>query len=239
MKNITKEELKTILENHKKWLGDVHCGAQANLSWADLSRADLSGANLSMANLSWANLSMANLSRANLSRADLSRANLSRANLSWANLSGVNLSRANLSRANLSRANLSGVNLSRANLSAKTKIEQHALDKYFPICCPSDGAFIGWKKARGKIVKLLIPEDAMRSSAFGRKCRCNKAVVLGIEERDGTDSELNEVCSNHDINFIYVVGKTVSVGNFCKDRKQECAPGIHFFITRQEAVDYN
>ena len=218
MKNITKEELRIILENHKKWLDGVDCGERADLSGADLSGADLSGANLS---------------RADLSGADLSRADLSRANLSRANLSGANLSGADLSGANLSRANLSG-----ANLSAYTKIEQHTLNKYFPICCPSDGAFIGWKKASCKIVKLLIPEDAIRSSAFGRKCRCNKAVVLRIEECNGTDSKLNEVCSSYDRNFIYAVGAEVHVDDFCEDRKQECAPGIHFFITRQEAVDY-
>ena len=218
MRNITKEEFQIILENHKKWMEGVDGGERADLSRANLSGADLSGANLF--------------------GADLSRANLSGADLSGANLFGANLSGADLSRADLSGANLFGANLFGANLSAETKIEQSALDKYFPICCPSDGAFIGWKKASDKIVKLLIPEDAKRSSALGRKCRCSKAVVLGIEECDGTDSKLNEVCSNYNKNFIYVVNKTVSVDDFCEDRKQECAPGIHFFITRQEAVDY-
>ena len=67
MKTYTKEELKVILDNHKKWL-----------LWAtDGVRADLSGANLSGANLSGADLSGAYLSRANLSGADLSGANLS------------------------------------------------------------------------------------------------------------------------------------------------------------------
>ena len=42
-----------------------------------------------------------------------------------------------------------------------------------------------------------------------------------------------------DENFIYRIGETVEVKNFDCDRSHECAPGIHFFITRQEAVDYN
>ena len=92
------EELKTILDDHAKWLrGDG--GKQANLSGANLSGADLSEANLSGANLSWANLSEANLRGANLAGADLSEANLS-----WANLAGANLSWANLSEANLAGA---------------------------------------------------------------------------------------------------------------------------------------
>jgi hypothetical protein len=79
-------ELKRILEEHRKWV----CGEEGG-----------SRANLSVANLSGANLSGANLSRADLSRANLSWTNLSRANLSGANLSGANLSWANLSRADL------------------------------------------------------------------------------------------------------------------------------------------
>ena len=32
---------------------------------------------------------------------------------------------------------------------------------------------------------------------------------------------------------------TVEVDNFCENRWNECAPGIHFFINRQEAINYN
>jgi hypothetical protein len=38
--------------------------------------------------------------------------------------------------------------------------------------------------------------------------------------------------------FAYKVGDMVSVDDFDTNRWNECAPGIHFFITRQEAVDY-
>ena len=175
--------------------------------------------------------------RANLSGANLSGANLSVANLSRANLSGANLSGANLSGANLSGANLSGANLSRANLNSETKIDN--MDKYFPQICPSHGSFIAWKKARdGLIIKLQIPEDARRSSAFGRKCRCDKAVVLELQNKDGSKADARTIYSQYDKSFAYTVGEEVSVEDFCEDRKQECAAGIHFFVTRQEAVDY-
>ena len=156
------------------------------------------------------------------------RADLSRANLSGANLSGANLSGADLPRANLSGANLSGANLSRAKNIP-----------YIPMACPDSGAFTAWKKAMGKIVKLLVPEDAKRSSATERKCRCDKAVVLAIENIDGTDSGLSSVANGYDPKFLYTVNETVTVPNFCEDRFLECAAGIHFFINRQEAVDYN
>ena len=106
------------------------------------------------------------------------------------------------------------------------------------MACPDTGSFIGFKKASGHIVMLGIPEDARRLSATGRKCRCDKAFVIRIEEMDGTTSGLTEVVSDHDSSFVYKVGKMVSVPDFCEDRWQECSAGIHFFINRQEAVNY-
>ena len=134
-------------------------------------------------------------------------------------------------RADLSGADLSEVDLSEADLSG-------AKNLYLPITCPEEGEFIGFKKARGYIVKLKITEDAKRCSATGRKCRCSKAVVLSITKRDGSDSGVKEVASGYDGNFKYRVGETIEEPAFCDDRWIECAPGIHFFITRQEAVDY-
>lgn len=46
------------------------------------------------------------------------------------------------------------------------------------------------------------------------------------------------IASDYDSSFIYKVGTIVSVGNFDMNRWNECAPGIHFFITRDEAVKY-
>ena len=232
MKKITKKELTAFLRKHKLWLEDKDGGERANLSGANLSGADLSVANLSGANLSGANLSGAYLSGADLSGADLSGANLSVAYLSGANLSGANLSGANLSGAYLSGADLSGANLSGADLSGARNIA-------CPIACPEEGEFIGFKKVQGGyIVKLKITEDAKRCSATGRKCRCSKAVVLSITNKDGSDSGLTEAKSKHDAKFVYRVGETVEVKDFCEDRWKECSEGIHFFITRKEAEDY-
>ena len=160
--------------------------------------------------------------RADLSRANLSRADLSRANLFRANLSGADLSEANLSEANLSEADLFG---------AKNA-------PFIPYACPAVGSFIGYKKASGHIVELEILSEAQRLSAAGRKCRCDKAKVLSIQNLDGTISERKSVASNQDGNFIYTVGEIVEVKDFDTDRWNECSTGIHFFINRQEAVDY-
>lgn len=109
---------------------------------------------------------------------------------------------------------------------------------FYPLQCPETGSFTGYKKACGYIVKLEICADAKRSSATSRKCRCSKAKVLGITNMDGSESELTGVASDYDENFIYRVGETVEVPDFDKNRWNECAAGIHFFITRDEAVMY-
>ena len=109
---------------------------------------------------------------------------------------------------------------------------------FVPFACPDTGSFIGWKKAHGKIIKLEIPADAKRCSATSNKCRCSKAKVLEIQNLDGSISEITKIRSDYDYEFIYEVGKTVSVKDFCENRWKECGQGIHFFINRQSAVEY-
>lgn len=106
------------------------------------------------------------------------------------------------------------------------------------LSCPTEGSFIGWKKASGHIVKLRIPEDARRSSATEHKCRCDKAYVMEIQNMDGTRATVDAVRSDRDKNFVYTVGATVEVPDFDDNRWSECAPGIHFFIDRRAAVEY-
>ena len=160
------------------------------------------------------------------------RANLRGANLYGANLRGANLYGANLNEANLYGANLRGANLNGANLRGAKNLN-------FPIACPEKGSFIGFKKCQNNmIVKLEITEDALRCSATGRKCRCSKAKVLSITNLDGAESNIEFVSSKRDPCFIYKVGEIVEVKDFDTNRWNACSTGIHFFITRQEAVDY-
>ena len=43
---------------------------------------------------------------------------------------------------------------------------------------------------------------------------------------------------DHDKDFIYKVGEIVEVKDFDENRWEECSTGIHFFLTRDEAVRY-
>ena len=191
------------------------------------------------ADLRYACLRDAALCGANLHGADLSRADLSRADLRGADLRYADLSRANLHGADLSRANLRGANLRDAN-HVKLSIAKTSI-------LPDEGDIIGWKKAwtdnemppTPVIVKLLIPADAQRSNATGRKCRASTARVLDLQDKQGNSLPPDTTAySGYDTDFTYKKGETVHVENFDTNRWNECAPGIHFFITRIEAVEY-
>ena len=219
------------IEIKNRWTGNIlfEYLSENNTIKKTVSEAIKSGANLREANLCGADLREANLRGANLCGADLRGANLCGADLREANLRGADLCEADLREANLCEANLCEANLREANLRG-------AKGAY--MACPTDGSFIGWKKASGYIVKLQIPEDARRSSAGGEKCRCDKAYVAEIQNTDGTKANIEAIHSNRDNNFVYTVGATVEVPDFDDDRWNECAPGIHFFIDRRAAVEY-
>ena len=220
------ESIEAILKEH-----GLDC-----LRSADLRSADLSDADLSDADLSDADLSDADLHGADLSDADLSDANLRSADLSAANLRSADLSDADLSDADLHGANLRGANLHGANLSELTVAQTSIL--------PDEGDIIGWKKAitldgAPIIVKLLIPADAQRSNATGRKCRASTARVLDLQDKQGNSLPPDTTAySSYDPDFTYQKGETVHVEDFDTNRWEECAPGIHFFITRIEAAEY-
>ena len=238
------DNIEAILKEH-----GYDCLHDANLCGADLSGANLHGANLYDANLHDANLCGADLSGAylcganlhdaDLHGADLSHAYLCDAYLCGADLSGANLHGANLSDADLRYADLCGADLRDANhvqLSiAKTSI------------LPDEGDIIGWKKAwtdgtmlpKSVIVKLLIPADAQRSNATGRKCRASTARVLDLQDKQGNSLPPDTTAySSYDPEFTYKKGETIHVEDFDTNWCLECAPGIHFFITRIEAAEY-
>lgn len=260
---MTKDKLKKILENHKKWSvcdgGERACLENANLKYADLKDANLEGAVLEGADLEGANLEGANLMNVDISHSNLQGANLSNANLRYTNLRNTDLRGANLNGAVLEWADLSyaclkgaylkgaclmgaclrwvdlqGADLTKSDLQG-ANLEHAIYDEYtsfYALQCPEEGAFIGWKKCQnGVIVKLLIPEDAKRSSATTRKCRASKAIVIDVI---GADKGISTV----DTNFIYEVGKEMIPDSFDENRWKECSHGIHFFLTREEAERY-
>jgi len=158
-------------------------------------------------------------------------ANLRDANLRGAYLGGANLGGANLRDAYLRDAYLRDANLGGANLRDAKEIP------YIPFACPSDGAFIGWKKVNGHLIKLEIPEDAKRCSATTNKCRCDMAMVLSITDIK-TGAERKYTTNQNYAKTTYTVGEMVYPDSFDENRWNECSNGIHFFINKQEAINY-
>jgi hypothetical protein len=148
------------------------------------------------------------------------KANLQSADLRYADLQSANLRSADLRYANLQSANLR----SAKNVSAITNAQT--------LIVPESGSFEGWKICRDKVlVRVLIPKDAARSNATGRKCRAEKVKVLQV-------IGAKEGVSQHEAKVIYKKGNVVKCHEWTVDRWVECGGGIHFFITRAEAEAY-
>ena len=225
------ENIEAILKEH-----GFDCLHGADLRHANLRYADLRSADLRSANLSYADLSLADLRYAGLRSANLYGAGLRRADLYGAGLYGADLRSADLSSADLRHADLRYADLHDAN-HVKLSIAEISI-------LPDEGDIIGWKKAyvdstTPVIVKLLIPTDAQRSNSTGRKCRASKAQVLDLQDKQGNSLPPDSTArSSYDPDFTYKKGETMHVEDFDTNRWNECAPGIHFFITRIEAVEY-
>lgn len=109
-----------------------------------------------------------------------------------------------------------------------------------------EGEIIGYKKAVGHfglyhqscIVKLRIPEDALRSKAFGKKSRCSKAYVEDIYAVQDHNWKTTKAYSCYDPSFNYILKRMVEVKDFDICPWKECSTGIHFFENEQDAIDY-
>jgi hypothetical protein len=101
--------------------------------------------------------------------------------------------------------------------------------------CPATGDFTGWKKVEcGVILELRIIGRRL-GGRVGRKCRTDHARVVAAHSNLGCPEPF---ASYHNPNYTYTVGKDAISWLFDPDWRHECAPGIHFFMTRQEAEYY-
>ncbi len=212
-----------------------------NLSCANLENADLNGANLYNANLAKANLEWASLCDADLRYANLIFSSLRNADLRWADLKNADLKSAYLKGVRLDCANLNGVEFNHSNLVnaflddangdlieyRKGKILTEDIIGYK--MCDKD-AYCIERPMKRIIVTLKIPRGAIVFSINGRKCRTNRAKVIAIEGADRAYSTFKYMS--------YYVGDEFNIYNFNCEYNMECAEGIHFFMTREEAFKY-
>ena len=211
-------ELDKVLALHVKWLedSDSYVGRRADLSGAWLAGASLRGANLQHADMSYATLT----------GADLTGADLRYVNLTGADLTGADLTGAQTCRASLGLTNLDGA-----------KLPSPIVDL---TACK-----VGYKKVwngdrtERVVIELRFPKGTkLTSTIFGRKCRASRALVAQCVT-PGHENE-TEFRSLYDNSFVYRVGETAKpTKRFNNSSTIECTSGIHFFVTEEEAENYD
>jgi hypothetical protein len=200
----------------------------SDLRYSDLRYSDLRYSDLRCSDLRYSDLRDSDLSYSDLRYSDLSDSDLRDSDLRYSDLRYSDLRCSDLRYSDLRCSDLSYSDLRYSDLSGSDLRDRDAAR----LSITPQGDLIGWKKCCGKvIVKLLIPATAKRSNATGRKCRAEYVDVLEVIGS-------LEAVSNHDGKTRYIAGQRVTCDSWCEDRWQECAGGIHFFITREEAEEY-
>ena len=167
-------------------------------------------------------MSDADMRYANISCANMGSVNMRYANMSCAYVRGANMMDADMRNANMIDTDMRSADLHDANMSCADRLRK-GIKLSEPI--------IGWKKCKNNVlVKLEIPRGAIVFSINNKKCRTDKAKVLEIIGAD-------RAYSNHKF-FSYYVGDVIEIFDFNCQYNVECAEGIHFFKTREEAENY-
>lgn len=201
---------------------------------------EMNGRDLSRWNLEWGDFWKVSFRNTDFRRSSLKNARFRECDFTGADFRDADLRGTDLRGCNLTGADLRGADIRLCVLEnaelADVKMDSSTLG--FVMRCPEKGAFIAYKKCvYDRIVMLLVPADARRSSATGPTCRCDKAKVLSIRSFDGK-KEFDEAWSLVDENFVYRKGKWVYADSFTEDRWKDSTHGIHFWMTREEAIGY-
>lgn len=233
MKKISEEELKKAIN-----LRDT--GEYPNLRERQFEHMDLTGWDLHHMDFSLSSFQDVRLDHVNFENSSVENALFDGNSLYGANFQNANMKTAAFRECDMRTCNIKGANLYGAVLE-HAKLDDIQSDddtQWFRMCCPEKGPILGYKKCvNDRVVQLLIPADAKRTSATLPSCRCNKAKVLTIKNFDETE-EYEEAWSLVDENFVYRKGQWVEVKDFNEDRWMDSTTGIHFWMERRQALGY-
>ena len=233
MQELKLSDLKEKLENRKS--GERLVFREVQLEKGDLSGTDLSNTDFTLSSFDGVTLNNVNFHDSSVENALFDGCSMHGANFENANMKTASFRFCDMSGCNIKGANLYGAVLENADL---TNIQSDEATQWFRLYCPETGAFLGYKKCvNDRMVQLLIPADALRTSATLPSCRCNKAKVLTIKSFDFKEN-YDEAWSLVDENFEYKRGEWVEVKDFNEDRWMDSTTGIHFWMTREEAEAY-
>lgn len=233
MKKLSVKELKKHLNSRQQ-------GTLLPLREIVLEDADLSGWNIDHVDFSLSTFRNVCFDGASLKGSCLKNSLFDKCSFRGTCFQNADMRGAAMRYDDLTGADIRGANLFSAVLehAALTDVVSDEDTKFFRLHCPEKGAFLGYKKCfNNRLVQLLIPADAKRTSATLNSCRCNKAKVLTIKSFDYSE-EYDEAWSLVDENFVYRRGQWVEVKDFDEDRWNDSTTGIHFWLTREEAKAY-
>lgn len=233
MRSVSIDELKESIA--KKKPDEKLEFREVEIHHADLTGWNLSGIDFTLSSFHGSILNGVNFCNSSVENALFDGCPLHGADFRNANMKTASFRYCDLEEANICGANLFGAVLEYARLDGILSDDR---TQWFRMHCPATGPILGYKKCvNDRLVQLLIPTDAKRTSATLPSCRCNKAKVLTIKSFDSTE-EFEEAWSLVDENFVYRKGQWVEVIDFNEDRWMDSTTGIHFWMTREEAIEY-
>ncbi len=238
LKTITQEEFDKLIEEHKKLTHKIHDNG------LHLSNYNLSNIKIKNKALQYISIFSCLLNNVVFENCDLKSADIRYSKIINTSFTNCNLLEGNFD-CNFINTDLSTCDIKKCNFN-DSSLDNTTMPDY-PMACPEKGSFIGYKKVyniindryQWFILKLEIPEDARRNAATNNKCRCDKAKVLKIQNLDGSIAKgITKARSIYNNGFIYELGKIVEEPKFDECRWYEYTSGIHFFMNREEAVNY-
>ena len=233
MATVSKEQLTDVLAKRKS--RERLSLRETMFADMDLSGYDLSGIDFTLGSFRNVCLDGVNFTEAVIENALLDGCSMKGADFRNAQMKTASMRHCDMRGCDIRGANLFGAVLEHARLEGIVSDEG---TRWFRMHCPEKGAILGYKKCvNDRLVQLLIPADARRTSATLPSCRCSKAKVLTIKSFDSA-VEFEEAWSLVDENFVYRKGQWVEVKNFNEDRWMDSTTGIHFWMSREEAIAY-
>lgn len=104
----------------------------------------------------------------------------------------------------------------------------------------------GYKRCGNYIVKLFIPAYAVTNelrpgvvNRFRAKHRTNVAHVIDIIHEYGMNSPKSVISTFHKKWLRYEIGKKIESTDFDYNIRKICAPGIHYFLSYEQALNYD
>ena len=245
MKEITYESLLAIIRDFQEKKAEDGFTERLDLSklklvTTDIEVLDLTGVDFSDVDLSWAEFYNIDFKNARFDRSILDNMKARNTSFEGASFVDASLKGGDFRTCNLSNSDCDGTDFTGSILldAVLDGIKDSPKTKHFRIHCPETGYFLGYKKCfNDRLVTLLIGKDSKRCSSTTNACRCDRAKVVAITNLDGTGA-YNEAVSFVDGNFIYRLGKEAVADSYHEDRWLDSSHGIHFWMTKEEALGY-